>query len=98
MKLLMCLKCGDIFSLTMKNKTCGCGESSGMYVDNLNAEIKGECKAIGFANSKFKIAYQMQKMEDDAQAKINKPTCCDGVEFTAFFIAESATSVKRVSK
>lgn len=89
----MCLDCGDIFSLNMKRKICSCGKTQGQYIDNLNAEIKGNCKAIGFANNSFRKAYQMQKIEDDAQA--GKPVCCDGVPFTAFFIPESATSVKR---
>ena len=84
----------DVFNLTMTEKTCSCGKSSGQYIDNLNAEIKGNCQGIGFANNKFKIAYQMQKMEDDAQK--GKPSCCAGVEFTAFFIPESATSIRRV--
>jgi hypothetical protein len=80
----------DVFNLTMTEKTCSCGKSSGKYIDNLNAEIKGNCKGIGFANNKFKIAYHLQKIEDDAQS------CCDGVEFTAFFIPESAKSIRRV--
>ena len=84
----------DIFNLTITEKTCSCGKSSGKYIDNLNAEIKGNCKGIGFANNKFKMAYQIQKIEDDAQK--GKPTCCDGIEFTAFFIPESATSIRRV--
>ena len=94
MKLLICLDCMDVFNLTMTEKTCGCGKSSGKYIDNLNAEIKGNCKGIGFANNKFQIAYQMQKMEDDAQK--GKQSCCAGAEFTAFFIPESATSIRRV--
>lgn len=94
MKLIICLECMDVFNLTKDTKTCGCGESSGKYIDDLNAEIKGNCKGIGFANSKFQNAYHMQKMEDEAQK--GKPSCCEGVEFTAFFIPETASSIKRV--
>lgn len=94
MKLLMCLNCGDIFNLTSNVKSCRCGNSSGRYVDNLNVEIKGNCKAIGFANQKFINAYQLQKIEDEAQS--GKPVCCNGVPFDAFFIPESLTSVKRI--
>lgn len=96
MKLLICLECGDIFNLTFKEKTCGCGETSGKYIDSLNAEIKGNCQPIGFSNKKFKMAYQLQKYEDAAQE--NKPICCDGVPFDAFFIPEAATSIKRIKK
>jgi len=97
MKLLICLECGDIFSLNRKLKICSCGKTQGQYIDNLNVEIKGNCKAIGFANDSFKKAYQLQKIEDDAQTTINKPVCCEGKNFEAFFIPESATSIKRVN-
>lgn len=95
MKLLICLKCSDIFNLTMKKKTCGCGETSGMYVDNLNAEISGNCELIGFANSSFKTAYKLQNIEN-RHYDSNKDTCCEGIEFTAFFIPVWASSVKRI--
>ena len=96
MKILMCLEWGDIFNLNYNNKNCSCGKTSGKYINELDAEIKGKCKAIGFSNGTFIKAYQIQKIEDDAQAKINKPVCCDGQNFGAFFIPESATSIKRV--
>ena len=96
MKLLMCLKCSDIFNLTYSLKTCSCGESSGRYLNELDAEIKGNCKAIGFSNGTFIKAYKLQKIEDDAQLKTGKNSCCDGQNFGAFFIPESATSIKRV--
>ena len=89
----MCTKCGDMFNLTMEEKSCGCGACSGKYIDSLNAEIKGECQPIGIDNSSFKMAYTLQIMEDKAQGKI--PVCCDGVPFSAFFIPASATSIKK---
>lgn len=94
MKLLLCTNCGDIFNLTFKEKSCGCGSCSGKYVDDLNAEIKGSCQPIGFDNNSFVRAYQLQKIEDRAQN--GKPVCCDGVPFSAFFIPESATSIKKI--
>ena len=94
MKLLCCLNCGDIFNLTKREKFCSCGDSSGKYVDDLNAEIKGNCVPIGFANRKFELAYRMQMTEDKNQK--GKPVCCDGVPFDAFFIPASATSIKRI--
>lgn len=94
MKLLICLECSDIFNLTMREKHCICKKSSGKYIDNLNTEIKGNCKCIGFSNESFKKAYMMQKIEDKAQE--GKPSCCKGTEFTAFFIPDNATSVKRI--
>jgi len=96
MKLLMCLYCGDIFNLTHELKICHCGKSSGQYIDDLNAKIQGNCKAIGFSNTSFRKAYYLQKIEDEAQAKINKQICCEGQNFEAFFIPEYATSIKRI--
>jgi hypothetical protein len=93
MKLLMCLDCGDIFNLTYKDKSCGCGKTHGRYIDSLNAEYSGHAQAIGFNNKSFKIAYQLQKIEDKHQ---KKPTCCEGVTFEAFFIPEAATSLNKI--
>ena len=94
MKILMCLKCGDIFNLSKKEKTCGCGETKGLYVDELNAEISGECQPIGIANGSFLQSIKIQRIEDKKQKQKDK--CCKGIEFTAFFIPESATSIRRV--
>lgn len=96
MKLLICLKCGDIFSLSHKEKSCGCGRTKGQYIDELNAEISGPCKGIGFANQSFRFAYTVQKVEDAQEGR--KPDCCRGVEFDAFFIPEVATSVRRIDE
>lgn len=97
MKLLFCIKCGDIFNLDYELKKCKYGETSGRYIDNLNAEISGNyAQPIGFANNSFNMAMAMQRLEDDVQA--GKPVCCDGVRFDAFFIPSSATSIKKVKK
>ena len=94
MKLLICLECGDVFNLTKVNKTCSCGNTCGICIDDLDVEIKGNCKAIGFVNSSFTSAYWMQKMDDDTQKETD--SCCSGVEFKAFFIPEAAKSVRRI--
>lgn len=94
MKLLYCYKCGDIFNLTFKEKSCGCGETKGQYIDELNAHISGQCQPIGIANGSFRTAHTIQKVED--QRKKAKNDCCKGIEFTAFFIPEAATSIERI--
>lgn len=94
MKLLMCLKCGDIFNLSRKEKKCGCGETAGLYVDELNAEISGNCQPIGFANGSFTQSIKVQRLEDKKPKR--KDECCKGIEFTAFFIPETATSINRI--
>lgn len=91
MKLLMCLNCGDIFNLTMKEKSCGCGETKGKYIDNLNAEYEGDAQPIGMANGSFMESLKIQRIEDKRPRRKDK--CCMGVEFTAFFIPEKASSI-----
>ncbi len=93
MKLLMCMECGDIFSLNRTKKGCGCGASGGLYVDNLNAHIWGPSQPIGFSNQSFRKSYQMQLIENVYQ---QGSTCCKGVDFVAFFIPEVAESIKRI--
>lgn len=46
MKLVMCFACGDIFNLTMQDKTCGCGAVTGKYLNNRDAEVTGRHTAI----------------------------------------------------
>ena len=96
MKLLYCYKCGDIFNLTFKEKSCGCGETKGQYIDELNAQISGQCQPLGIANESFKSAHTVQKIRDNPQNPGKE--FCQGVEFVAFFIPAVATSIKRVEK
>ena len=42
MKLLLCLKCSSIFSLSNKEKFCECKACSGYYKDKTNAVYKGD--------------------------------------------------------
>lgn len=94
MKLLMCMDCGDIFNLTRELKKCGCGKTTGQYVDELNAEITGNCQPIGFANGSFIESLKVQRIENKVPK--NKNECCKGVEFTAFFIPDAATSLCKI--
>ncbi len=96
MKLLLCTKCSSIFSLSVgKEKSCDCNLSSGKYIDTLNAEISGPCMPIGFKNSSFISSLKMILAENKVQVE---PTCCSGVDFTAFFIHDCSTSIKRIEK
>ena len=57
MKLLLCLKCNDIFSLDLKMKKCSCGKTKGQYIDNLNAIYEGDsAMPIGISNPSLKEA------------------------------------------
>jgi len=84
----------DIFNLTKDEKVCGCGNTKGKYVDNLNAEYSGNAQPIGFANGSFRQSYKVQKVEDMLPKRKNE--CCKGVEFTAFFIPAAATSLNKI--
>lgn len=94
MKLLMCLKCGDIFNLTRREKKCSCGKTKGLYINNLDAEYSGEAQAIGISNPSFRQAYLIQQLEDEVKKPLSE--CCKGVEFTAFFIPKQATTLTKV--
>lgn len=94
MKLLLCLDCSDIFLLIKEERKCKCGKTKGKYVDDLNAEISGNCTPIGFANESFIKALKMQIFENNIQH--TGDVCCKGVEFNAFIIPDWAKSIKRV--
>jgi hypothetical protein len=93
MKLLLCKNCMSIFNLTHESKTCECGESKGHYTDNLNAVHSGPSIPIGFANSSFVRAMQVQELLNEAEGE-NDDVCCDGEEFTAFTIPAWAKTLK----
>lgn len=51
MKLLNCLRCGDILALRVrKPRTCDCGESSGQYIDKIKVEYEGPARVLGINN------------------------------------------------
>lgn len=81
MKLLLCKNCTDIFSLEQVKKTCTCGKTSGVYIDNVNAVCSGNYVAIGFSNRTLLNAIN------------NQPDFGDGYEFTAFVIPKNCKSI-----
>lgn len=83
MKLIYCPKCKDIIKLTMVYRTCFCGQSSGKYLNYINAEIHGEAIPIGILNTEFQAATQCRPKEVKAL-------------FEAFVIPESSLTVKKV--
>lgn len=84
MKLIYCVKCHSVLNLSLKEKSCPCGESRGQYTDNLNAWYEGPCLPLGFRNSTF------------VDALYNQPEKEWGEPFTAFVIQkECDTFTKR---
>lgn len=81
MKLLLCNNCGDVFNLKKQTKSCGCGQTTGCYSDNLNATYSGkDAVPLGFANFSFRTAIDFQ------------PENGKGEEFTAFVIPKKCDS------
>jgi len=51
MKLLFCPDCNHVFSLSRKKmRSCDCGKVSGMYVDEVNAEVNGAGYSLAIGN------------------------------------------------
>ncbi|MEW4309469.1 hypothetical protein [Rossellomorea marisflavi] len=75
MKLLLCLNCNDVFSLSSQLKKCSCGKTKGQYMDNINAIYEGESALpLGISNTSLK------------DAVLNQPDRGMGKEFIAFTI------------
>lgn len=89
MKLLTCIKCSDVFSLTLKEKSCGCGAVKGRYVTNLQAEYSGEAVVVGFNNFSFIDAIREQRAHGDKSDG-------RGRLFEAFIIPDQTRSVRKM--
>lgn len=100
MKLICCIKCNQVFSLSYGYKECNGGHGGGQYIDNLNAKVWGDPKQVlilGFANSSFIGALRDQIHNGDSEDKFfyaGKMTP-RGREFTSFVIPEAADSIIR---
>lgn len=73
MKLLLCVKCNQVFSLSYEPQSCKDGHGGGRYVDRLNTRIWGDPKVIiplGFNNGSFIDALRahMGDLHDEAFA------------------------------
>ena len=62
MKLITCLNCNDIVSLSNKMRTCECKRSYGRYTDHINAIVGGPCIVLGIDNGSFKKAKLKYRM------------------------------------
>lgn len=101
MKLLCCVRCNQIFSLSHTYAECKGGHGGGQYIDGLNAKIWGNEKQIfvlGFSNSTFIAALRSQLTEGDSKEEMfyaGKMTP-KGRDFSAFIIPDAADSIERV--
>lgn len=87
MKLVICIKCNDIFNLRYEKKTCSCGQTWGHYLeDGLHAKYGGPCLPLGFANGSFITALRNQPEKDW------------GKDFTAFVIQKECPTMERIGE
>ena len=86
MKLIICRRCTDVVRLTESifYNFCKCGESSGRYVDDLNAVYSGEAIPIGFSNSELLTAIQSQ------------PESGQGKVFAAFVVPKQCPTFRKI--
>lgn len=85
MKLIYCPDCHDVVNLYSKERFCVCGNSSGRYITEIHAEIKGKAIPLGIAISSF------------IKAVNERPYYGRGKEFTAFVIPHQCINVKKKS-
>lgn len=96
MKLLFCLDCMDLFNLRKEPKTCGCGKTTGHYINDVDAEYSGNAQILGIGNTGFTEAIRVQFLEN--KEKRAKKDCCEGVKFLAFTIPAHARSITKVDE
>ena len=100
MKLLLCLKCSDVVKLRKSVPYCECGKSSGRYLDDINAEYRGDdAMLLGFANGSLIEAIREQQRKGDSELTFEHGVYAgqpEGRKFTAFVIPESATSIRKL--
>lgn len=66
MKLLFCPKCYDVFKLAFGWRSCECGEVSGRYVNDIEAEVNGKGVSLAIGNgSLFDAVVRFRRMGGD---------------------------------
>jgi len=95
MKLLFCPYCNDVFKLTKNLKPCQCGKNYGRYIDNINAEVSGDCVVLGFDNKSLVQALRIYIKTPEGVEVQGEYFDRKGPDFTAFVIPENVPTVKR---
>jgi hypothetical protein len=101
MKLLCCVRCNELFSLSHTYKQCLGGHCGGQYVGNVDARMWGnrrEVFGIGFANSSFSDALSMQLNNGDLPKTMRYAggVVSPGRDFKAFVMPDDTPSIKWV--
>lgn len=100
MKLLMCVECWQVFSLTQEYVECSGGHAGGQYLDRVNAAVWGprdRVFVIGFDTGSFALALRAQAQQGDSTAHMHHAGGLTprGRDFSAFVIPDAAASVRR---
>lgn len=103
MKLLLCIKCNQIFNLSGVYKECDGNHGGGQYINRLDAKVWGDRESIfvlGFTNSSLGSALRNQLQNGDLPADFGYGgrVVSKGREFTAFIIPDSAASIIRTDE
>ena len=71
MKLLYCDRCGDLFNLNYRVKSCYCGHVKGHYINNEEAEVNGNGFSIAIGNGSLMgaLVESTQTKEDFRRGK-----------------------------
>lgn len=83
MKLLLCPKCSDVFSLSYEIKTCSCGHTIGRYIDDDYSRVHGIAEYCGG----FPIVFKNDSL---LEAIRNQPETGKGVEFISFIASDES--------
>lgn len=74
MKLLMCNRCGDVFNLDLRLKSCGCGLVKGKYENDQEAVVNGEGESLAIGNgSLFGAIVESRAMTKDPRKGLASP-------------------------
>ena len=100
MKLLLCIRCNEVFNLGFTERACSGQHTGGRYVDELNARVCGsrqDMQVLGFANSTLVQALRQQIFRGDSSETMQYAgkEVARGRDFGAFVIPYSADSVVR---
>jgi len=83
MKLLLCPKCSDIFSLSFKLKKCSCGHTVGRYLDDEYSKEHGIAEYSGG----YPIVFKNDSL---LEAIRNQPRDGRGIEFISFIASDES--------
>lgn len=104
MKLILCVKCSDVFKLQQEYKECSCGSCGGKYLNDIDAEYWGEegkVFMLGFANNSLIDALKQQIAYGDSEEKFEHGYYKGynvGRRFEAFIMPNDAPTVSFVNK